>query len=118
MPPHPSPTYEGYRLIVGEGLGRSCHSIPRRWRVHKGLRRASSEHSNYEHRIAAQYIIDTERKTLRKKSMKTKYDFVDAHIKRQGLDVRNQATPEIVTKTGMLTLVKPIAIDQIIFRIG
>jgi hypothetical protein len=50
--------------------------------------------------------------------MKTKYDFVDARIKRQGLDVRDQATPEIVTETGMLTLVKPIAIDQIIFRIG
>ena len=50
--------------------------------------------------------------------MKTKYDFVDARIKSQGLDARNQATPEIGTKTRMLTLVKQIAIDQIIFRIG
>jgi len=76
------------------------------------------EHGSYEHGVVVQRIVDTERKTLREKSIKTKDDLVDACIKHQGLDIRNQAAPEVVTKARMLTLVKPVAIDEVGFRIG
>jgi hypothetical protein len=76
------------------------------------------EHGSYEHSIVVQRIVDTKRKTLREKSIKTKDDLVDACIEHQGLDICNQAAPEVVTKARILTLVKPIAIDEVSFRIG
>jgi hypothetical protein len=76
------------------------------------------EHGNYEHSVVVQRIVNTERKTLRQHSVKTKDDLVDACIEHQGLDIRNQAAPEVVTKARMLTLIKPIALDEVSFRIG
>ena len=76
------------------------------------------EHSSHEHSIVVLRIVDAERKTHREKSIKTEDDLVDACIEHQGLNIRNQAAPEVVAKARMLTLAKPIAIDEVSFRIG
>src|SRR5262249_512581 len=72
---------------------------------------AAVEDGVHAHQIVLHRVVDCEREALREATVVAKYDLVNTCVKKQGVDIREQAIEKIGAESGAALLVKMESVD-------